>query len=65
MLDVLEDYFMFSDGRSDNRCMIIGHTDAIKAIIDYLWSKGNKKYKLYLSVCEMDRNFFLRIRIHR
>jgi hypothetical protein len=46
-------YYEFNDGRMDNRCMIIGHTDTATDVIKMLHSKSTKKYKFYLSVCEM------------
>lgn len=50
--------FEFWDGNSDNRCMIIGHTDTAGAVIGALWAENKKKYKFYLSVCEMRPNLF-------
>lgn len=46
-------FYRFDDGRKDNRCMIIGHTDTAFDVIDMLRNKSAKKYKFYISVCIM------------
>ena len=43
----------FQDRHDDNRCMIIGHTDAGKEVLLMLTETNKRKYKIYLSVCEM------------
>ena len=48
----------FNDGRRDNRCIIIGHTDTATNVIIALKKRSNKKYKVYLSVCEMKSDVF-------
>ena len=50
--------YEFNDGRGDNRCMIIGHTDTAIDVMVYLRGSSRKKYKIYLSVCEMTEGTF-------
>ena len=53
-----ENCFEFQDRHDDNRCMIIGHTDVALEVINALKRASKKKYKLYLSVCEMQEGRF-------
>lgn len=54
-----EKFYTFNDGRNDNRCMIIGHTDTAYDAIDMLRAKSAKKYKFYICVCIMHpKSFF-------
>lgn len=52
--------YMYNDGRNDNRCMIIGHTDSAYDAIDILRIKSLKKYKFYICVCIMHPKDFFR-----
>ena len=58
----LPDYFEFDDGRKDNRCMIIGHTNTAMDVMALLKNNSTKKYKIYLSVCEMYADVFEKLR---
>jgi len=49
----LPTYFKFTDGRKDNRCIIIGHTNTAKDVILLLRKNSKKPHKIYMSVCEM------------
>jgi len=50
--------FEFTDRGNDNRCMIIGHTDAAEEVFLELRKKSQKRYKFFLSVCEMAGGVF-------
>jgi len=53
--------YILSDGRNDNRCMIIGHTDTVYAVLGYLRSKSPKKYKVYICSCAMEKDVLKRL----
>jgi len=52
-VSAINDFYTFNDSKNDNRCMIIGHTDAAVIIIKLLKERSIKKYKLYLCICSM------------
>ena len=58
MADGTATCFEFTDRGDDNRCMIVGHTDAVKEVVAALREKSRKKYKFFLSVCEMAPGVF-------
>lgn len=60
-IDTTNDFFILCDGRKDNRCMIIGHTDIAFDVIKLLKEKSQKKYKFYLCVCIMSYDCFYEI----
>ncbi len=62
IIDNSDDFFILYDGRNDNRCMIIGHTDTALDLIKLLKEKSQKRYKLYLCVCKMSDVYFHEIR---
>jgi len=46
-------WYEMSDGRGDNRCMIVGHTNTAYEVITMLRSTQRRKFKFYLGVCTM------------
>ena len=52
---------VFNDNRNDNLCMIIGHTDEAFNIINSLKQKSSKKYRFYLCICEMEKDYLQRL----
>lgn len=48
--------YILSDERNDNLCMIIGHTDTVYGVLNYLRTKSQKKYKFYICSCAMDKD---------
>jgi hypothetical protein len=61
-VSITTDLFILCDGRKDNRCMIIGHTDTAFNVIKLLKDKSRKKYKFYLSVCIMSNDCYIEMR---
>ena len=59
--NAVEDYYSFKEDRNDNRCMIVGHTDAAFDVTKYLKNKSNKHYKVYLCVCSMSCEYLLEL----
>ena len=62
IIDTTSKYYLLHDGRNDNRCMVIGHTDIAFDVIKLLKSKSRKKYKYYLCVCIDSYDCFREIR---
>jgi len=48
-------WFVMSDGRNDNRCMIIGHTNTVYEVMALL-KKTRKRHKYYVCSCAMSLN---------
>ena len=46
-------WYVLCDGRRDNLCMIVGHTDTVYNVLTYLRNKSQKKYKVYICSCAM------------
>jgi len=49
--EITDGFYLLCDGRNDNLCMVIGHTDLAFKVIEKLKRSSPKHYKLYLSVC--------------
>jgi hypothetical protein len=45
--------YILSNRHDDNRCMIIGHTNTVWSVLNYLRAKSSKRYSLYICSCAM------------
>ena len=56
-----DSWYEMSDGRNDNRCMIVGHTNTAYEVIKMLQDSRPRRYKFYIGVCTADLSRFREI----